>query len=299
MTAENTADPVSDSISDSAAPAWLRAEVPTTAWCWRLSRRDGAVIALTSHDRDLMVAGNPFRAAPGMRPSAIETRDDLGAASIDIDGAISSNALSEADIDSGRWDGAQLQLSLVDWSNPLAEPVLLVTGTLGVIERRGAAFTVELKSGVQALEYPVAPHTSPSCRADLGDKLCRVDLAPRTHRTTVIALAGREAILAQALPANSLPYGEMLWLEGPWTGLASRILTQDNAKIGLAIVPPKVPTPALDGLAGRILLPLRVEIREGCDGQLATCRNRFANTVNFRGEAHLPGNDLLTRFPGT
>ncbi|MBN8804942.1 MAG: phage BR0599 family protein, partial [Sphingopyxis terrae] len=30
----------------------------------------------------------------------------------------------------------------------------------------------------------------------------------------------------------------------------------------------------------------------------ATGRSRFSNAVNFRGEAHLPGNDLLTRYPG-
>ena len=30
----------------------------------------------------------------------------------------------------------------------------------------------------------------------------------------------------------------------------------------------------------------------------ATCRDRFANAQNFRGEPHLPGNDLLTRYPG-
>ena len=41
-----------------------------------------------------------------------------------------------------------------------------------------------------------------------------------------------------------------------------------------------------------------VEIREGCDKSLATCSGRFANAVNFRGEPHLPGIDLLTRYPG-
>ena len=34
------------------------------------------------------------------------------------------------------------------------------------------------------------------------------------------------------------------------------------------------------------------------DGLLATCAGRFANAVNFRGEPHLPGMDLLTRYPG-
>jgi len=42
----------------------------------------------------------------------------------------------------------------------------------------------------------------------------------------------------------------------------------------------------------------RVELREGCDKRFATCVSRFDNAVNFRGEPHLPGNDLLTRYPG-
>jgi uncharacterized phage protein (TIGR02218 family) len=33
----------------------------------------------------------------------------------------------------------------------------------------------------------------------------------------------------------------------------------------------------------------------GCDKSLATCRDRFANTVNFRGFPHMPGNDFLVR----
>ena len=41
-----------------------------------------------------------------------------------------------------------------------------------------------------------------------------------------------------------------------------------------------------------------VEVTEGCDKTLATCAARFGNAVNFRGEPHLPGIDLLTRYPG-
>jgi uncharacterized phage protein (TIGR02218 family) len=41
-----------------------------------------------------------------------------------------------------------------------------------------------------------------------------------------------------------------------------------------------------------------VELREGCDKRFQTCVSRFANAANFRGEPHLPGNDLLTRYPG-
>ena len=41
-----------------------------------------------------------------------------------------------------------------------------------------------------------------------------------------------------------------------------------------------------------------VELIEGCDKRFETCRDRFANALNFRGEPHLPGIDLLTRYPG-
>ena len=49
--------------------------------------------------------------------------------------------------------------------------------------------------------------------------------------------------------------------------------------------------PALAVVAGA-----RVEMIEGCDKRFATCIARFANAVNCRGEPHLPGNDLLTRY---
>jgi uncharacterized phage protein (TIGR02218 family) len=42
----------------------------------------------------------------------------------------------------------------------------------------------------------------------------------------------------------------------------------------------------------------RIELRHGCDKSFATCTGRFRNAENFRGEPHLPGNDLLTRYPG-
>lgn len=39
------------------------------------------------------------------------------------------------------------------------------------------------------------------------------------------------------------------------------------------------------------------EFDEGCDRQLATCRDRFGNVANFRGFPHIPGNDFVLRYP--
>ncbi len=38
-------------------------------------------------------------------------------------------------------------------------------------------------------------------------------------------------------------------------------------------------------------------VTAGCDKRFATCRDRFANTVNFRGFPHIPGNDFIVSVP--
>lgn len=268
-----------------AAPDWLREELVTLAWCWRLSRRDGVVVGLTTHDRDLVIAGVPYRAAPGMKPSAIETRDSLGPATMDIEGAIASDAIAADDVDAGRWDGADLELFIVDWAAPDADRVTVARGALGAIERRGAAFSAELRGSLDLMDRPACPATSPSCRASLGDRACRVDLAPRTHVRKVVAVDG--LLLTLDAPAPSMAFGRLVWLEGRACGLESPVVRAAGDALTVAEMPPSLSP-----------LPTRVRLIEGCDKQLATCRDRFGNAVNFRGEAQLPGNDLLTRYPG-
>ena len=40
-----------------------------------------------------------------------------------------------------------------------------------------------------------------------------------------------------------------------------------------------------------------VELREGCDRRFSTCRDRFRNKDNFRGEPQVPGPDSVIRYP--
>jgi uncharacterized phage protein (TIGR02218 family) len=36
-------------------------------------------------------------------------------------------------------------------------------------------------------------------------------------------------------------------------------------------------------------------VTAGCDKGFASCRDRFANVLNFRGFPHMPGNDFVVR----
>ena len=37
-------------------------------------------------------------------------------------------------------------------------------------------------------------------------------------------------------------------------------------------------------------------IRAGCDKRLETCRDHFANALNFRGFPNIPGQDAVLRY---
>ena len=149
---------------------WYQSDLTTLAFLWRIERSDGVTLGFTSHDRDLTIDGLVYRAAPGMAPSAIELRDCLDPDNVELSGALSSNAISEADLAAGRWDGAALRLSAVNWEAPEVDPVFLVRGELGAVETGDGGFTVELRGPAALLEAPVVEETSPECRASLGDK---------------------------------------------------------------------------------------------------------------------------------
>lgn len=266
-------------------PVWLDPELTTLAFCWRLDRRDGVTLGFTSHDRDLMLGGLLYRASPGMVPSAIEKSSGFDADSVDLSGLLASDAITKDDLIAGRWDGARLRLSAVDWTDPDTGPVLLVSGSLGSVQVEGEQFQVELRGASAALDAPVVEMTSPDCRAALGDKRCRVDMAGR--RWLVVATAASDALISvgQPLVPGHFSYGTLRWFDGANAGLSSMILDNSASSLTLA------EAPAFSVQPGD-----RAEVTEGCDRRFETCVNRFANSLNFRGEPHLPGNDLLTRY---
>ena len=267
----------------------LEGALTALAFCWRLERSDGAALGFTSHDRDLWIGSFRYRAAPGMAPSAIELSDGFEADMLSVAGALTSAAISEADLEAGRWDGASVRLFLADWERPGAQTVPLARGLLGDVRVSGNGFETELRGPAAMLERPCVEQTSPECRASLGDRRCRVDMARRVRVTRIAALVDEEIVeVAEASgEPNAYGYGRLRWIGGPNSGLESAILSSDGVRIVLR-EPPWRPAQVGD----------LVELREGCDRRFETCGGRFGNAENFRGEPHLPGMDLLTRYGG-
>jgi uncharacterized phage protein (TIGR02218 family) len=261
-------------------------ELTSLALCWRLERLDGAGIALTSHDEAVTSDGIRYEAAPGMTPAAVTRSIGLEPHSGEAAGALSNDALDETDLALGRWDGAQVRLCVADWQAPDNEAVQLIAGEVGTVDIDGESFSAELLGAAAALQAPVCPSTSAECRAELGDKRCRVDLAGRTTVAHVVASDGGTLTLDASVD-DRFVLGRLRYMSGGNCGLTATILSASGNSVELR----ELPRAAVEAAC-------RVELREGCDKRFATCVSRFANAANFRGEPHLPGNDLLTRYPG-
>ena len=158
----------------------IAGEVTTLATCWRVARRDGVVLGFTTHDQPLVVDDVTYHASSGFNPSAISTSNALSVDNLDVAGALTSSAISETDLREGWFDFAAIEIFQVDWTDLSLGKIHLTSGCLGDVSLTGNRFTAEIRGLSQALQQPIGAVYSPECRADLGDKRCKVNLAAFT-----------------------------------------------------------------------------------------------------------------------
>ncbi|KQT78506.1 DUF2163 domain-containing protein [Methylobacterium sp. Leaf466] len=276
-----------------ALAAHLAGGATTLCRCWSLTRRDGATLGFTDHDRDLVLSGLVHAAHSGLE--AAEASAELGFAvgGGEVAGALRSSGIAEADIAAGLYDGAGVETWLVDWSDPQTR-LLLDVGTVGEIRRSGAAFVAELRGLMHALDVERGRTYRATCGADLGDRRCRIDLADPRWRTTG-TVTGPDTTgglgVALATPADDGRFdgGRLAWRSGSNAGASADVRGLLSDRIWLWEVP-----------ARAVATGDAFVLTAGCDKRLSTCGDRFANVPNFQGFPHMPGNDFVLRHaPGS
>lgn len=274
--------------------ARLDSGVTTLCHCWKLTRRDGVVQGFTDHDDDLVIAGVTYRAGTGFTSSEATSRFDLSVDGAEIAGALSDDALLESDLAAGRYDAAGVETWLVDWSD-VSLRVLTARSTLGEVKREGQAFSAELRGLADQLSQQSGRLFTARCGADLGDARCKVDLTVSALRGagTVASIESMSTLVASGLDAFGEGWftnGKLSWTSGANDGLSVEIkdhrMASGHARLSLWQAMPEA-----------IASSDSFTVTTGCDKRFATCRERFANAVNFRGFPHIPGNDFVIASP--
>jgi uncharacterized phage protein (TIGR02218 family) len=269
---------------------WLSGPVTTTAYGWRLERRDGVALGFTSHDRDAQIDGLLYRASPGMEPTSIVESIGIETDGLEVSGALDADAIQADDLNAGRWDKARLTIFLYDWSDPGSGKRILAHGELGEVSFSDHRFRSELRGMTSVLDSPVVPQTSPGCRAHFCGHACGLNQQRFAHIVTISAVNGSIATFGAnpvAAVSDAFAYGQLRWLSGKNAGLTTPILASGADHILLAVPP-----------AFSVFPGTRALLTQGCNKTITACSERFGNAINFRGEPFLPGNDLLTRYPG-
>ena len=264
---------------------FFTSELDTAASWWRIYRKDGVTLGFTTHDRDLWFEGILHRSAPGMLPSAIRQSIRLADDEAEVSGALGHDTIRAADIAAGRFDGAQIESGIVDWDSLTSAS--LYTGSIAGVSQDAAGFSAQLRSAKALLDTDPVPRASPSCRARFCGPGCDLPAAGFSHRTSVRTVDfNRNTIVFEVPDPDRFVRGELRWIDGPQAGLVMKLLAIEASALEVD-----------DSLDAAITPGTRAILREGCDKTIATCAGRFANSINFQGEPHLPGNDLLGQYP--
>ncbi|MEM9250094.1 MAG: DUF2163 domain-containing protein [Pseudomonadota bacterium] len=274
--------------------AHLKTGATTTCRAWGLARTDGQHFGFTDHDRDLAFEGWTFRAGTGLTAGMLAQTTGLAVDNIEAEGALTSEALSEADIAAGRYDGASIVSWLVNWKN-VAERMVLFRGSVGEITRAGGAFRADLRGISEDLNQPRERVYQRPCEALLGDADCGVNLSSPTFATdaeVASAEAGRRFTfdgLTGYAPAW-FERGRLRVLTGASAGLVGQIKIDREVGATREIE-------LWQDLRGDVSAGDVVRLEAGCDKRIATCRQKFSNVLNFRGFPHIPGDDWITSYP--
>ncbi|NLS02867.1 DUF2163 domain-containing protein [Rhizobium sp. P32RR-XVIII] len=278
---------------DAALKAHLDGDATTVCHAWRVTRRDGAVLGFTEHDRDLGFDGTAFLAASGFSASATEEGAGLPAATSEVAGGFSSEAISEVDLQRGLYDAARVEVFLVNWAAP-EQHLLLKVQEIGEVTRDSSQFRAELRSFAHRLNQPQGRLYSRRCDATLGDGRCGIDLTQsqfgREGSVESIVDATRLVLSGvSAFPDGFFHHGVATFLDGVNAGETMDIEVHSVAGVSveLTLWLPMARAPE----AGD-----RVRLTAGCDKTFGTCRAKFSNQQNFRGFPHMPGADFAYTY---
>jgi uncharacterized phage protein (TIGR02218 family) len=267
----------------------IHQEVTTLATLWKATRKDGAVYGFTDHDVDIVYNAIRYLASSGFNKMNMNDKAQLDISNMQIDGILSSDLITDNDIRARLWDDAQLEIRVVNWRDLTMLDIQLGAGSWGPVTINENGYSVEFKGLSDRLTRNEGDVYQPHCRVDLGSIPCGVQIDLYRVAGTVSAFGdGFRTFGFTGSITDFYDGGLVTFLGGNNAGSSEEIQH-------------------VDIVAGTITLfermPLRIQVGDsfqaepGCDKLFSTCKDKFNNAVNFRGEFDVPGPDHLLMYP--
>jgi len=249
----------------------------------KITRLDDVVLRIAEADESITASSQTFVPLPGSEISAVKhiLNGDMG--SMEIRFAHSEGGtLDTAELNTGFWDGATVQMYLVDRASAttLGDPMftgLIDTVSINVI---GGSGSFDIR-GLAAQAEAFIQTYQPMCRTDLFSVLCGLDKTAWDHAGTINAIIDRFNFTVAGLGA---PPADGWFNQGTFvvaSGFKGTIASWAQGALKITTYQPHC--------ISRLTAGEAITIYPGCDKTGTTCRTKFNNKINFQGEDHFLG----------
>lgn len=276
---------------------------------WSLIPRLGSTSALyfTDHNHELVGPdGLTYTPVGGFDVSAAQIAAGLKEQNVDIAGVINSDRITHEDLRGGRWRAATVVEQLVDWYVPWVGAYRTRHYTLGRIRFTGETWTGELSSFTNKLHNRSGSTFSRPCQVDLASTKCGVDLSTITDgifNSVAVEASSQNADEPRRIfdattgtltstEDDWFNYGKLTWTTGNNASVGHVSVVKDYADADRRFtLYENCPFDIADGDL--------FTIETGCDKLRNTCRDKFSNILNHRGDPFMPSSDRALRTPST
>ncbi len=274
----------------SALKSHLRGQVTTTANCWLVTLKDGSKLGFTDHNNNISYKGVEYRCGESISMSSVESCNSLSADNFEIDFVLNPSFISQEDLLEGRYYKAYIEYFVINYMDHTQGSLLIKAGYVHELRLFSNKFSLEVMGIGYELNKQTQSIYSGSCRAKFKDKKCGardIDYVISGEITNILNNDVVEIDSSISFP-NIYRNSEIQFLsdsKSKMVGLVtevigSRVILQKNSDIILK-------------------KGLRFLLYPQCDKEFFTCCNIYHNSLNFRGEPHVPGVDEVNKTAGT
>ena len=150
-------------------------KVTTLANCWRITRYDGVVFRFVDCDVEVELSDGVYTPASSGSASALENTVEPSSDNLTITQILDSEYITVDDLNAGLFDGAKVEIYLVNYKDPRQGTTTLFVGFFGEVSfRDDVDFEVELKSISTKLSQTIGRSYTQQCDADFADERCGI-----------------------------------------------------------------------------------------------------------------------------
>ncbi len=240
----------------------------------------GAVKRIAESDASITVSGETFTPVAGIAISAVKHTSNGEMPSCQIIAIHGSSAtINSADLDIGLYDGAIVQLYIVDRLD-LSSKGLLFTGSISTISYDVENQVVfDVKGPAVSAKILMTQKRSPMCRTDLFSVLCGLNPASFDVAATIATIED-----AFTFTVNGLAQADGYFNQGVAVTASGKSFQVANWVNSTQKITAYLPCNRILTVGGALTL------YPGCDKTMGPngCP-KFSNQLNFQGEPHFLG----------